>query len=96
VQELMLAATFDAIDTCTDERPQARRRDSRAKTAMHHPRANDRAAFGGRAQDANRSFDLGKFRHTPPSHLQRRSRREPASSKIRAAEWLVRLEGSDP
>lgn len=92
VQELMLAATFDTIDTGADERSQARRCDSGAKAAMHHPRTHNRAALGSLSQHANRSFDLGKFRHTPPSQRPRRSRREPASSKIRAAESLVRLQ----
>jgi hypothetical protein len=59
---------------------------------MHHPRTHDRAAFGSRPQDPNCSFHLGKFRHTPPSRPSWRPRPEPASSKIRLVELLVRLE----
>jgi hypothetical protein len=67
VEELMLAATFDAVNPGADQRPQSRRGNTSSKARMQSTGANDDPPLHRRAKRANRRFDLGKLWHDSSS-----------------------------
>jgi hypothetical protein len=56
VQQLMLAASLDASDPCTDECPKLRRLEPAAQRGMQHAHTHDGASSRARAQYLESGF----------------------------------------